>query len=384
MAGKMNRWGYQKLVDEDVAWLEQQPRTLERDHVIKVVKESVEAEYGKAPEGSPAPATTSRYTLNPDTHQYECSCGAAPADLHFVGDHFIGCDACCPKEYLSEIAEQRRHAASPIRTGPTHAQERRYTEHRIKIGDAFEYMLECVKRGAKELNAAREQQARTAFGLERARAESEALAGALREQFYPSFLDGEPLDRCLDSLDSDGNLMSVRCHRPRTYDYHCDEHRRGHETEERRDAPLIRALAAYEASQASAGAATEAYVDRVAELEAALAEERRLRTNAETRVEALSRVDLDPTSALLDALGIEAEPIGRLPARVQLAIDAADARTTEAVARANTLQIELDHAQQRLRFNSEDARICAAKERQQIADDVEVARAAQRAGAEPK
>lgn len=44
--GRMNRAAYQRMVDEDVAWLESVPRTLERDHVIAIVRQSVEREYG--------------------------------------------------------------------------------------------------------------------------------------------------------------------------------------------------------------------------------------------------------------------------------------------------------------------------------------------------
>lgn len=45
MTMDINREAYQKLVDEDVAWIEAQPRTLERDHVIDIVKHSVSAIY---------------------------------------------------------------------------------------------------------------------------------------------------------------------------------------------------------------------------------------------------------------------------------------------------------------------------------------------------
>lgn len=44
----INRETYQKLVDEDIAWLEKQPRTLERMHVIEIVRQSPEMYYGKA------------------------------------------------------------------------------------------------------------------------------------------------------------------------------------------------------------------------------------------------------------------------------------------------------------------------------------------------
>jgi len=42
---RLNKLGYQQLIDEDIAWLETMPRTLERDHIIAVLKASVEHEY---------------------------------------------------------------------------------------------------------------------------------------------------------------------------------------------------------------------------------------------------------------------------------------------------------------------------------------------------
>jgi hypothetical protein len=42
---RLNKLGYQQLIDEDIAWLEKIPRTLERDHIIAVLKASVDHEY---------------------------------------------------------------------------------------------------------------------------------------------------------------------------------------------------------------------------------------------------------------------------------------------------------------------------------------------------
>ena len=47
MGMMVNREAYQKLIDEDVEWLLKQPRTLERDHIVSVLKNSVERLYGK-------------------------------------------------------------------------------------------------------------------------------------------------------------------------------------------------------------------------------------------------------------------------------------------------------------------------------------------------
>ena len=43
----VNREAYQKLIDEDIEWLLKQPRSLERGHIVSVLKNSVERIYGK-------------------------------------------------------------------------------------------------------------------------------------------------------------------------------------------------------------------------------------------------------------------------------------------------------------------------------------------------
>ena len=47
MGMKVNREAYQKLIDEDIEWLLKQPLSLERDHIVNVLKNSVEWVYGK-------------------------------------------------------------------------------------------------------------------------------------------------------------------------------------------------------------------------------------------------------------------------------------------------------------------------------------------------
>jgi len=42
---RLNKEGYSQLIEEDIAWLEKIPRTLEREHIIAVLKASVEHEY---------------------------------------------------------------------------------------------------------------------------------------------------------------------------------------------------------------------------------------------------------------------------------------------------------------------------------------------------
>ena len=43
----INREAYQKLIEGDIEWLLKQPRSLERDHIVSVLKNSVEEIYGK-------------------------------------------------------------------------------------------------------------------------------------------------------------------------------------------------------------------------------------------------------------------------------------------------------------------------------------------------
>lgn len=45
MSMQLGRSGYQLLVDGDLAWLDQQPRTLERDHIRIVLEASVDLLY---------------------------------------------------------------------------------------------------------------------------------------------------------------------------------------------------------------------------------------------------------------------------------------------------------------------------------------------------
>ena len=44
---KVTRAAYQKLIDGDLDWLMKQPKTLERDHIAAIVRESVETNYGE-------------------------------------------------------------------------------------------------------------------------------------------------------------------------------------------------------------------------------------------------------------------------------------------------------------------------------------------------
>lgn len=46
---RLNRGSYEKLIAEDIAWLKQQPRTLERDHTLQVLEWSVDGLYQVRP-----------------------------------------------------------------------------------------------------------------------------------------------------------------------------------------------------------------------------------------------------------------------------------------------------------------------------------------------
>ena len=45
MGTTLNRRAYQRLIDEDLEWLEKQPRSLEREHIKDIVRLSPSREY---------------------------------------------------------------------------------------------------------------------------------------------------------------------------------------------------------------------------------------------------------------------------------------------------------------------------------------------------
>lgn len=47
MGMMMNRESYERLIQEDIAWLNTMPHTLERDHIIAVLENSVDRIYKK-------------------------------------------------------------------------------------------------------------------------------------------------------------------------------------------------------------------------------------------------------------------------------------------------------------------------------------------------
>jgi RNA:NAD 2'-phosphotransferase (TPT1/KptA family) len=45
MGTTLNRHAFQRLIDEDLEWLLKQPRTLERDHIEAIVRNSPAQQY---------------------------------------------------------------------------------------------------------------------------------------------------------------------------------------------------------------------------------------------------------------------------------------------------------------------------------------------------
>lgn len=50
MASKLNRAAYEQMVKEDLDWLDQQPDTLEREHIRHIVSDSIRVYYDLTPE----------------------------------------------------------------------------------------------------------------------------------------------------------------------------------------------------------------------------------------------------------------------------------------------------------------------------------------------
>jgi hypothetical protein len=83
--GRMNRASYERMIAENIEWLEQQPRTLERDHVIAIVKASADHEYGAGtPEPAPATCATCQYAGTASEGTRECYHPEWPALGHEV------------------------------------------------------------------------------------------------------------------------------------------------------------------------------------------------------------------------------------------------------------------------------------------------------------
>lgn len=49
VSGRMTRAAYAALIEEDIAWLLQQPRTLEREHILLILQRQPTDQYGPPP-----------------------------------------------------------------------------------------------------------------------------------------------------------------------------------------------------------------------------------------------------------------------------------------------------------------------------------------------
>jgi hypothetical protein len=72
MATKLNRSAFRELIEQDIAWLLAQPRTLERDHIEHIL-ENAERAYYDTTESSKEEANDCRCDPNDDPEwMHEC------------------------------------------------------------------------------------------------------------------------------------------------------------------------------------------------------------------------------------------------------------------------------------------------------------------------
>jgi RNA:NAD 2'-phosphotransferase (TPT1/KptA family) len=72
MAGKLTRTGYEELIKKDIEWLQKQPRTLERSHIIAIVIDSVKAYYEPAGDCPNAPMPGKGHKIDEDNKCLYC------------------------------------------------------------------------------------------------------------------------------------------------------------------------------------------------------------------------------------------------------------------------------------------------------------------------
>lgn len=53
MSLTLNKSAYARLIEEDIEWLLKQPKTLEREHIVAVLKESIDSFYRPSKEYIP-------------------------------------------------------------------------------------------------------------------------------------------------------------------------------------------------------------------------------------------------------------------------------------------------------------------------------------------
>ena len=90
MGMMMNRTAYQKLIDEDIEWLLKQPRTLEREHIHAILKESPTRLYG--PEPKSIPSRSEKYEEWERMHSYVYTWEEWDKQYYYWCNH---CEAWC-------------------------------------------------------------------------------------------------------------------------------------------------------------------------------------------------------------------------------------------------------------------------------------------------
>ncbi len=97
MGTTMNRDAYEKMCAENIAWLESMPRTLERDHIIQIVRRSPDREYG------PLPSTTAQ-------NKWDYLADKLMKIAGLTGDEYEAVQNAA--QYLRECGGQHAHAAA--------------------------------------------------------------------------------------------------------------------------------------------------------------------------------------------------------------------------------------------------------------------------------
>lgn len=82
---QVTRSAYEALVSEDLAWLDQQPRTLEATHIRAIVAMSVEGFYGERSPDYPIPGACGDDCTDRDDGHVQCVCWLVKGH---PGDHY--------------------------------------------------------------------------------------------------------------------------------------------------------------------------------------------------------------------------------------------------------------------------------------------------------
>jgi hypothetical protein len=131
MSFKMNQSAYQKLIDEDLAWLMQQPRTLERDHIAMIVKKSVKMYYPEPPEKAlrcgTCAAIVPRDTPTEPVGEgllEEATCEKCKAESTLPPRSWRKVCICRTKDLANECDNRRTACSTPQCTCPCHPENR--------------------------------------------------------------------------------------------------------------------------------------------------------------------------------------------------------------------------------------------------------------------